>query len=263
MFARLNPAWLVLGGSLVLFGALALLLFGGSSGEPLIVYAAAGLRPPLEVIVTDFERESGIRVELRFGGSETILSGVEASLKTPQPADLFLPADDSYIEVAHREGLVNGGIPVARMYAVAAFRPGFPKPASDCTWADLTAPGVRLALANPDVAAIGKLTRDRLSPDRWKALEARTVVLTATVSEVANAVQLGSADAGLIWEPLARQYPTLGIARLPELAPVTAEVQVAAVKASKRPDEADRFVRFLTDPNKGQTRLREFGYPPP
>ena len=41
-----------------------------SSRSELILYCAAGLRSPIQKIVSDFENDYGVRVKIQFGGSE-------------------------------------------------------------------------------------------------------------------------------------------------------------------------------------------------
>src|SRR5437763_1987442 len=95
-------------GSLVALGAITAALWWRERDpgpRPLIVYAAAATRPALEPLAAEYERETGQRVELRFGPSEDILT--KAGLPSPtDPADLFLPADDSYVRQARDRGLV-------------------------------------------------------------------------------------------------------------------------------------------------------------
>src|SRR5436305_1073155 len=80
-------------------------------------------RPALEKAAPQFERETGIKVELRFNASEWLLQNI----KLTKQGDLFLPADDSYVAAARQAGLVEQDYPLATMTAVAIFRADFPK----------------------------------------------------------------------------------------------------------------------------------------
>ena len=75
----------------------------------------------------EFESKTGIKVELRFGPSEALLS----SLKTTKIGDLFIPADHSYVEQAREAGLVEQSFELAGMTGVAIFREKYSKPAKD------------------------------------------------------------------------------------------------------------------------------------
>src|SRR5262245_37656136 len=73
--------------------------FAHADGGPLIVHVAAALGPAMEDIVKDYEKETGGKVELRFGASQSILSNLEMTGQ----GDLFLPADESYLEIAGKK----------------------------------------------------------------------------------------------------------------------------------------------------------------
>src|SRR5262245_234544 len=133
---RIHPAWLAFGGSLVLLAGLAVALWWGSQppgpSGALTLHAAAGLRAPLEVIARDYQQEFGQEVQLNFGPSQAVLTQLELG---KGQADLFLPADEIYIDKAREKGLVGEVIPLARMTGVVVVRPGYDKPLR--SWDDL------------------------------------------------------------------------------------------------------------------------------
>jgi molybdate transport system substrate-binding protein len=225
-------------------------------GRPLVVYAAAAVRVPLEAVARDYEAEHGRRVELRFGASEDILT--KAGLVNPSdPADLLLPADDSYVRVARDRGLVAESFPLAAMRAVVLLAPGNPKAVA--AWPDLLRDGVRVAVPNP-AAAVGKLTRDHLvATGRWEALKPRAVD-TGTVTEAANAAKVGAADAAVVWDAVAVNYAGQAVLTPPELAGVVGRVEVAVLTQSADRDAALHFARYLADPDGGLKAFRAAGF---
>ncbi|QDU19467.1 molybdate ABC transporter substrate-binding protein [Urbifossiella limnaea] len=249
-------------GSLVLLGLLAAALGwrGRDAGgaRPLVVYAAAAVRVPLEVAARDYEAAHGRHVALRFGASEDILT--RAGLVNPSdPADVFLPADDSYVRTARDRGLVADGFPLATMRAVVLLAPGNPKGLAG--WADLQRDGARVAVPNR-AAAVGKLTRDHLTAaGRWETLKPR-VADTGTVTEAANAAKVGAADAAVVWDAVAVNYPGQAVLTPPELAGVVGRVEVAVLTQSADRDAALGFARYLADPERGLKTFRTAGFTP-
>lgn len=225
-------------------------------GRALVVYAAAAVRVPLEAAARDYEAEHGRRVELRFGASEDILT--KAGFVNPSdPADLLLPADDSYVHLARDRGLVAESFPLATMRAVVLLAPGNPK--AIAAWPDLLRDGVRVAVPNP-AAAVGKLTRDHLAASgRWAALKPR-VADTGTVTEAANAAKVGAADAAVVWDAVAVNYAGQTVLTPPELASVVGRVEVAVLAQSADPDAARAFARYLADPDRGLKTFRAAGF---
>src|SRR6516162_199366 len=88
--------------------------------KPIVVYCAAALKAPLEEIATEYEKAFGVPVQLQFGASQTLLANAEVARR----GDLYLPADDSYLQLARDKGLLAEVLPLARMTAVLAVRKG-------------------------------------------------------------------------------------------------------------------------------------------
>src|SRR5207244_1658185 len=154
-----------------------------------------------------------------------------------QQGDLYLPADDSYLQLARDKGLLEESIPLAHMTAVLAVPKGNPR--GFHTLDDLLHDDVRVVQANPDAAAVGKVTRDVLTKsDQWDALAKRTLVFKATVNDVANDVKVGTVDAGIVWDALAGQYPDLELVRLSALDDATATVSIGVLRGSGQPTAA-------------------------
>ena len=131
--------------------------------QTLTLYCAAGLKPPVEAIRGQYESEYGISLQINYEGSGTLLSKIKIA---PQ-GDLFLAADDSYIALARTEGLVAEELPLATMQPVIAVGRGNPRQIAALT--DLLADDIRLGLANPDAAAVGRITRQMLGQTgQWK-----------------------------------------------------------------------------------------------
>jgi molybdenum ABC transporter molybdate-binding protein len=251
-----RSAWTVVFiASLAAFVALAVKIFTGAAPEsgpagPIIVYCAAGLRIPVEAAAKAY----GGQVQLQFGGSQTLLANAELSKR----GDLFIPADDSYLPIARSKNLIAESIPLARMIPVLAVAKGNPKGVRSLD--DLLKPEVRLAQANPDAAAVGKVVRGVLEKQgRWEALKAKTLVFKPTVNDVANDLKIGSADAAFVWDTTVRQYPELERVAGVDFG-VTSTVPVAVLKSSASPTAALRFARFLAARDKGLPEFSKAGF---
>jgi len=223
--------------------------------EPLLVYCAASNRAVMEAVKSDYEAEFGVPVNMQYGPSQTLLSNLQVS----DTGDLFLPADDSYLAVAREKGVVEETIPVAEMQAVLAVRRD--RALSLESLAQLLQSDFKIVQANPDAAAISKLARDALTPTgAWDRLAARTVAFKGTVNEVANDVQVGAADVGIVFDAVLHTMPELASVHVPELDSVRAQVSIGVASASRQPQRALHFARYLSAPEKGQRRYSEYGF---
>jgi ABC-type molybdate transport system substrate-binding protein len=153
-------------------------------------------------------------------------------------------------------------LPLAKMAAVVGVRRGNPKQVRELD--DLLRDDVRVVLASPDQAAIGRTTRDQLQKSgEWSALRERvrkTGVFKPTVGEVANDLKLGSVDAGILWDAVASQYPDLEMVRIPQLAGGFANISIGILTGSRHPTAALRFARYLAARDKGLKTFSVLGY---
>ncbi len=258
----MNPKRSIILGSIGLLLGLGFLLFWKPSGpgtsarkQSLLVYCAAGIKVPVEAAAAAYQKEFGTEVQLQFGGSGTLLN----NLKVAQRGDLFIAADSSFVAIGRSNGLLAEVLPLARQSPVLIVPKANPK--SIASIDDLLKPGVRVAMANPDAAAVGTLTRAALSRSgHWDRLARSATVFKPTVTDVANDVKLGSVDAGIVWDATVFQYPELAAINLPECAGSTSDVSICVIKSCDQPTQALHFARYLAARDRGLPVFSQNGY---
>lgn len=227
------------------------------TGE-LYLYCAAGMRYPMEKIIQQYQEDFGVTIETSFKGSNTLLSELEIG----KTGDLYLAADDSYVQLARERGLAVESIPLARLKPVIAVRKDNPRGIAAVD--DLLAGDVKVAIGDPDATAVGKKTKKLLTASgHWERLAQRVTangVSHPTVNEVANAVKLGSVDVGITWDSTVAQYPELTVIEVPELDAGQAQVELAVLASSKKPTAALKFARFVAARDRGLQVFNEFGF---
>ncbi len=227
----------------------------GAAGKSGIeILCAAALRVPVEEAARLYEAEGLGKVYLQFGGSQAMLSALEVSGK----GDVFLPADGSYVTTAEAKGLVRETVALAGMKAVIAVASGNPRGVHSME--DLHRDGVRVVLANPELAAISQLASKALPAQTWQALASRAVAMKPTVNDVANDIVLGAADAGIVWDVTVRQTQGLEAVAVLELEPAKGQAAGAVAAAGTQPAAALRFLRWLASPEKGGPVFSKHGY---
>ncbi|MCF7848337.1 MAG: molybdate ABC transporter substrate-binding protein [Kiritimatiellales bacterium] len=231
---------------------------GPSAGTALVMYCAAGSKPPVEEIAKQYEAAYGVKIQLQYGGSGTLLSNLQIADK----GDIYLAADHSYVDIARGKGLIDEELPVADQRAVIAVRKGNPKKIQSLE--DLLRNDVRVALGSPDAASIGKHMMKILTAEgKWTALQKRvqtTGVFKPTVNEIANDVKIGAVDAAVVWDNVAAQYPELEAIHVPLFDASVKQITVTILKTTRNPTDALRFARYLTARDRGAAVFREMGY---
>jgi molybdenum ABC transporter molybdate-binding protein len=228
-----------------------------AAGDKLLVYCAAGVKPPVVAAAQEYERAYGATVQLQYGGSGTLLSNMQVA----KSGDLFIAADASYIRIAREKGIVAEMIPLAVMRPVIVVTKGNPRGIRGL--GDLERGDVAVAMANPDAASIGRTVQTLLERHgQWAGLQRRVKVFKPTVNDVANDVKIGSVDAGIVWDATARQYPELELVSVPLFDTAKETVTIGVLKHSDRPASALRFARYLAAQDRGQKHFEASGYTP-
>ncbi len=222
---------------------------------PLTIYCAAGLKKPVEAVAAEYRREFNLEAQIQFGGTGTLLSQIRVARR----GDLFIAADDGAVADARKLGVVREVLPLARQTPVIAVREGNPK--NIRALADLLRDDVKVALANPEAASIGKATRAALGP-QWDALAKRAAVMKPTVSEIASDLALGAVDAAVIWDSIVGQFKGLAAVHVPELDAKVENASATVLTASTQSAAALKFARYLAAPEKGGAIFRANGFTP-
>ncbi len=228
---------------------------GGRETAPLMMFCAASNRAVVEAIVTDYEAEFDREVQVNFGSSQGLLSQIEVS----KAGDLYLPADESYLGIAQQKALIDEVLPIARQQAVIAVKKGNPK--SIQSFDDLLRDDVLVVQASPDAAAIGKVAKRLLSEaGLWDKLAAATVAERGTVTEVANDIKVGAADAGIVYDAVLHTYPDLEFVEIPELEQGSSQIAVGVIAGTEMPQAALHFARYVSAIDRGLKRYSEYGF---
>ena len=187
-------------------------------------------------------------------------------------ADLFIAADDFYTDKAVTDGLAAETLPIAQQRPVVAVRKDCAKQINSLD--DLLQPGISVAVADPEQAAVGKAVRTLLEKieidgtNRWKQLEERVTadgVFKPTVNDIANDVKLGAVDAAVVWDStlaMPEYSEDLKAVSIPELDADPDLISVAVLRSSTDPTAALRFARFLTARDQGLKTFEKFGTRP-
>ncbi|QDS88135.1 Putative binding protein precursor [Rosistilla ulvae] len=226
-----------------------------SASDGLHIYCAASNQAVLEPIRHAYEQLTGIAISVQYGPSQTLLAQSELTGR----GDLYLPADESYLATASERGLVAEILPLATMQAGLVVKRGNPKGIDDLQ--ALLADDVRLVQANPDAAAVGKITRELLTQaGTWEAVAAATTAFRGTVTEVTNDVQVGAADAGIVYDAVLHPYPDLEFVEIEALREATSKVSLGVLQSSQEPAKSLHFARFVAARDQGLKVYAEHGF---
>lgn len=175
-------------------------LFAGlSRGEEIYVFAGAASKPPTEEVAKAFEIKTGVKVNLTFGGSGFVLSQMALAKK----GDIYFPGSSDYMELAKKKNLVLPESERAVVYLVPAINVQKGNPKKVKSLSDLTNPGLRVAIANPEGVCVGlyavEIIEKNLKPSDLAALRKNLVNYTESCEKTATAISLKIVDAVIGW----------------------------------------------------------------
>ena len=226
----------------------------------LLGHAGAGIRPALDDAAAVFTEQTGIKIEYNYKGSGCLLPDALLSGK----GDVYIPGEEYYVKQAIDRELVEPGYKVvASMSTVIITRPGNPKNIQ--TLQDLTKPGIRLGIGDPEVVAVGRAAKETLTKAGvWDQVQPNKVMAALNVSELSNAVRLGNLDAAVVWNACAALYTKQDITTILILDKhsVTSTIPVGILKSSRHAREAQQYLDFLASAEGNRIFLKHgFGLP--
>ncbi len=220
----------------------------------LTIFAAASLTASFTELATEFTAANpGVTVDpISFDGSATLATQIDEGA----PADVFASADEANMDKVKTQ--VDGSATVfASNVLQIAVQPG--NPLGITRLADLAKPGIQTVLCAP-VVPCGTASHKLLDFD---GVRLTPVSEEQNVKAVLTKVQLGEADAGLVYrtDVIASAGAVEGVA----IAGADRAVNfypIAAMTASKNPKVARAFVNFVLSA-AGAAILTKYGFGAP
>jgi molybdate transport system substrate-binding protein len=220
-----------------------------ASAQEIVIAAAADLSSVFPEVAARFEKETGRKVKTNFGSSGQFLSQIENGA----PFDVFFSADVQYPQRLEAEGLTQPG--TIYKYAIGKLVLYVPNNSPLNLSQGLRAlqsPEVkRIAIANPQHAPYGRAAVESLKKEGlYESLQSK-FVMGENISQTAQYVQSGNADAGILALSLvlSPQMKSAGhYVEIPDSDHAPMEQAAVILKGSKDKVTAALFLEFIRKP---------------
>jgi molybdate transport system substrate-binding protein len=229
--------------------------------KQLRVAAAADLQTAMPEIAGAFEAQTGVKVDVVYGSSGNFF----AQIQNGAPLDVFFSADSEYPRKLEESGFAEPHS--AAIYGIGSIVLWMPTSAGcnpdvdgwKCLWSVK-----KIAIANPVHAPYGRAAVAALQKAGiYEQLKAK-LVIGENISQAAQFVQSGNAQAGILAYSLTRSAALIGGKQwaIPKDLYPPIEQTVIVLKSSKEKAAAQEFVKFVTQ-GPGRAVLEKFGFQPP
>ena len=238
-----------------------------SASEPqtLNVFAAASLTDAFTEIGKNFEAVNpDVTITFNFAGSQALRTQIDEGA----PADVFASANKTEMDTLVAGGFIaSGAFQIFLHNKLVVILPAN-NSAALTKLEDLAKPGIKLVLAAEEVP-VGKYARQAL--DRMNGpfgTDFKDKVLANVVSnedkarQVVAKVQLGEADAGIVYTSDAVAVPELKTIEIPVQLNVIAQYPIAVLTKSNHADLGKAFIEYVLSPSSHSV-LQKWGFAPP
>ncbi len=217
--------------------------------EQITVAAAADLTFAFQEVAARFQKDTGNSVKLSFGSSGNFYS----QIKNGAPYDLFFSADISYPQKLDDAGLVEPG----SLYRYAAGKIVLWVPNGSAVdlgsgLKTLLEPGVhKIAIANPEHAPYGRAAVAALQHEQIYDKVRDKLVMGENISQTAQFVLSGDADAGILALSLTLAPAMAGKGRSFEISSSSyppIDQACVILKSSQKKQLARQFLDYLQQP---------------
>jgi len=164
--------------------------------ETLTIGATHSLKSAFQEILPMFEREYGATVHVVYGPSQTLRRQIENGALI----DVFLPEAAEEVETLHTKGLTLNGGP--RIYAQTSLVlvMSADSPTTAISFHDvLQNRAMRIALADPKMSALGKITARALTKLDPTYMNHHHLLYADHSDDILNLVRTGKVDVGIVY----------------------------------------------------------------
>lgn len=264
-----HASWLM--ASVLAVGLMAATGMGATASEvpriqgELTIFTAASLTDAFKEMAAQIEQANpGTKLTFNFAGSPTLRTQLAQGAR----ADVFASADEPNMYGAEKDGTISGEPRVFARNLLVVVIPADNR-AGINTLQDLAKPKLKLVLTNKDVPvgnyarqALDKMSQDPAFGDDFaRRVLANLVSEETNVKQVASKVQLGEADAGIVYSTDVTQAMRSAV-RVIDIPPefnVTAKYPIAVVKGARNESGARAFIEYVLSP-AGQAILTRHGF---
>jgi len=234
---------------------------GSQAEEKLMIMCGAAFKMPMEEIVAIFAEKTGAEVNVSYAGIGALLSQITLSKR----GDIFIAPSPDIMKKADKRGHIVQNSTRNMGYFVPSINVQKGNPKGIKSLKDMARPGIRVALANPEVVYVGvmgaEIVDKRLNLQERSLFRNNIVTYAEDFSKLAALLALKKVDAIIGFSYLNGWYPdkidTVKL-RKDEILRIGVG-QAALLNYTENRHLAERFLDFL-DTKESRNIFKKYHY---
>lgn len=218
------------------------------------VLCGGSFRYPAEKLIEMFQEETGVVMDISFGGSEDHLPHVKAH----EAGDIYI-THSPYMEYTEEAQAATRWVPVGYVRPVLVTKKGNPLDIQKVE--DLARSGLKVALPDSNYSTCGEMV-EKLFKKKGIWDDVKKNVDNAffrSHSLTATAIKVGNRDAGMMWNGVAHTWlDALEIIPTPYEYDQVIEVGIVGLNYSEYPEIVEDFLKFSE--KRGAEVFSDFGF---
>jgi molybdate transport system substrate-binding protein len=246
--------------SFIVVVLLILLIAGCGKDEPqgedekLVVLCGSSFPNPMDELCSQFTEQTGIKFARSLAGSENHLP----LIKTAHKGDIFV-THDPFLDYVRDANCLLDYAHVGYVSPVLAVQKGNPKGISSIQ--DLTRPGLKVALSNPEYSTCGEMVFALLEKKGIKEAVMKNVEnrLTKGHSDLGTFLKTKTVDAVIMWNGVAYIFrDSVEVVPTPYEYDEEIRVHIMGLNYSSKPESLRKFLEFAK--SRGKAVFARHGY---
>jgi len=222
--------------------------------KELILLCGSSFPKPMEQLCAEFTAQTGIQIPTTIAGSEDFLPLVKAG----QKGDILV-THDPFLDYVRDANSLFDYVHVGFVAPVLAVQKGNPKGLKSIQ--DLTQPGLKVALTDPQYSTCGEMVFALLEKKGIKEAVLKNVEnrLTKGHSTLGNFLKTQTVDAVIMWNGVAHTFrDSLEVVKTPYEYDEEIRVHIIGLSYTKEPEALRQFINFAR--TKGPEIFTKYGY---
>ncbi len=227
---------------------------GIAEQRELVLLCGSSFVPPTELLCSEFKAQTGIQIVSTVAGSEDFLPLVKAG----QKGDILV-THDPYLDYVADANALADSVQVGFVAPVLAVQKGNSKGLTSIE--DLTQPGLKVALSNPEYSTCGEMVFQLLEKKGIRDAVMKNVEnrLTKGHHNLGNFLKTQAVDAVIMWNGVAHTFrDSLDVVQTPYEYDKEIRVHIISLNYSKQPELLKQFIEFAR--NRGRKIFTKHGY---